>query len=122
MDQRASETSSCSYSDTTIWKRLWSLSIPPIMKVFMWRLCNGALPTKANIGKKIPNFNIECEICGCCIESEVHALLHYPLAIQIWEGCRWAHRLWDEQFRTMRDCLQNVLKVCDNEELGHLWL
>ena len=118
MGQKVSEKGSCSHSDTTIWKKLWSLNIPPRMKVFMWRLCNEALPTKANIGKRLPNFRIECEICGCSIELKVHVLLHCPLAARIWEGNNWKHRLWDEQFRTTRDCLDKALKASDNEELG----
>ncbi|KAJ8431628.1 hypothetical protein Cgig2_029036 [Carnegiea gigantea] len=61
---------SCSHYDITIWKKLWSLNIPPRMKVFMWWLCHAALPTKANLGKRLPNFRMECDIYGCSIESE----------------------------------------------------
>ena len=35
--------------DRKMWKRLWSLNIPPKVRNFMWRACSNILPTKANL-------------------------------------------------------------------------
>jgi hypothetical protein len=41
----------CSYSSrfTDTWKNIWQIRVPNVVKVFVWRACLNALPTKANL-------------------------------------------------------------------------
>ncbi|GLT69089.1 hypothetical protein SLA2020_412680 [Shorea laevis] len=34
------------------WRHLWKLRVPHAAKVFLWRACNNALPTKANLFRR----------------------------------------------------------------------
>jgi len=94
------------------------LNIPPRMKVFTWKLCHGALPTRYNLKKQIRNFSMECAIYCYTAELKVHVLLHCSLATLIWEDSNWQHQFWKEHFRTMWECFECALRVCDHEELG----
>ncbi|KAJ8446311.1 hypothetical protein Cgig2_005842 [Carnegiea gigantea] len=71
-----------------------------------------------NIAKRITNFNMNCLICGFDCESETHILLHCPLAKQIWEGTSFEKRLWQTQFRTIRDCVEKAIGELGEEDLG----
>ena len=84
LSQRLSAQGSSSNPQTDIWKTIWRLDIPSRIRVFTWRLCQGALPTHANIASRIPNHNMCCAICGDLCESEPHILLYCPLAILEW--------------------------------------
>ena len=64
----------------------------------------GALPTKGNIAKRVPAFDVGYAIRGASEDSDVHALLHCPLASTIWEGCKVDNRFWDVNVRTTMDC------------------
>ena len=36
-------------SESNLWKNIWSLKVIPRVKLFLWRACLEALPTKANL-------------------------------------------------------------------------
>lgn len=56
------------------WKNIWRLKVPNKVKVFLWRACSSALPTKVGLHKrKIVNDNL-CEQCWVEAEDEVHAV------------------------------------------------
>jgi hypothetical protein len=45
-----------------VWSVIWNLGVPNPVKLFMWRACNGLLPTKSNLfRRKIMDSNI----CPC---------------------------------------------------------
>ncbi|KAF3444745.1 hypothetical protein FNV43_RR14438 [Rhamnella rubrinervis] len=65
----------CEGSEDTsddIWDRLWKLRIHERLKIFLWRLLSGVLPTNQKIflktGKGVP----ECPLCGAEEESDFH--------------------------------------------------
>jgi hypothetical protein len=35
-----------------VWKTIWTLSVPPVLKNFAWKVCQNILPTKANLFSK----------------------------------------------------------------------
>jgi len=53
-------------------KKVWSLNIPPKIRIFAWRLSYGAIPTKENLTKRISSFNTGYAICSHYLESKVH--------------------------------------------------
>jgi ribonuclease HI len=72
--------------DKDIWKTLWSLGAPNVVKMFIWRACNEVLPTRCNLFQRKA---IENKICPCCeVEDDdaLHALWLCPAAKDVW-GC-----------------------------------
>jgi hypothetical protein len=54
--------------------RIWKMVVPNVIKAFMWRACNKALPTKVNLlGRKIVVGSLYL-ICGLEAETIGHRL------------------------------------------------
>jgi hypothetical protein len=88
VDVEESKGGQCSIpgKDKDIWKTLWSLGAPNVVKMFIWRACNEVLPTRCNLFRRKA---IESKICTCCeVEDEdaIHALWLCPVAKDVW-GC-----------------------------------
>ena len=64
-----------------------------------------ALPTKANIARRIPKFSMQCAICGAVEESDSHIRLHCPMAMEIWNHSGFDRNLWDNNFPSIMDCI-----------------
>jgi hypothetical protein len=45
-----------------VWKAIWSLKVPNLVKLFMWKACNDLLPTKTNLFKRKV---VEAKSCPC---------------------------------------------------------
>ena len=66
---------------------MWHLKIPAKIRIFAWRACTNALPTKLNLNKKGINTSVLCPICEQEVESTLHALVSCVSARQVWD--RW---------------------------------
>ncbi|XP_021748573.1 uncharacterized protein LOC110714373 [Chenopodium quinoa] len=75
----------------TIWKKIWQIQALPRVKVFAWRACQNALPTRRNISYRIKDYDSECCICERDFESTLHALRDCKLARDVWRKSRFAH-------------------------------
>lgn len=60
------------------WRWVWGMDITPEVKVFMWRVMKGILPTTLNLITRFVNVEPECRRCGEQIESTEHALRDCP--------------------------------------------
>jgi len=107
-----------SKADPKWWKKVWSLNIPPRIRIFAWRLSHGAIPTKENFAKRILSFNMGCAVCSHYLESEVHILLQCPLALQVWGRSTMDNNHWAQNFPSMRDCLEQAAAEMDLDQLG----
>lgn len=48
---------------TRVWKVFWSLNIPGVVKMFLWKALNNYLPTKMNLFcRKVVKYHL-CPIC-----------------------------------------------------------
>ena len=70
--------------DRKFWKFLWSLSIPPKVKSFLWRACIGILPTNAMMSQRHLRRDGKCPCCPHENESVEHALWSCPVANDVW--------------------------------------
>jgi hypothetical protein len=71
--------------DKDTWKTIWTLGVPNVVKMFIWRACNEILPTRRNLFRRKA---IEIKACPCCEgeEDAFHALWLCPAAKDVW-GC-----------------------------------
>jgi len=104
--------------DPEWWKKVWSLNIPPRIRIFAWRLSHGAIPTKENLARRISGFNMDCVVYSHYLEPEVHILLQCPLVLQVWGGSTVNSNYWGVSFPSMRDCLEQALATMDIDQLG----
>lgn len=56
------------------WKSIWHLKVPNKVKVFLWRVCSSALPTKVGLHKRKIVDNKICDQCLKEVEDEIHAI------------------------------------------------
>ncbi|KAJ8433977.1 hypothetical protein Cgig2_024682 [Carnegiea gigantea] len=99
---------------------IWSLCLPPCIKPFAWRIYKRILPTNSNLARHMPSWNMNCPICGHHEESDMHALLECPLAVQVWGGSQLNCGILDSKFRNMEDCIASASMMnFDVGKIGH---
>jgi hypothetical protein len=70
-----------------LWKKLWQMHTPPVVKMFLWRACHNALPTKTNLFRRKITMDSLCPICEVEAETIGHVLWGCPAAKAIWNTC-----------------------------------
>ena len=85
MERMASQASSSGGPRNDLWIKIWKLCIPPKVRLFVWRLLRGILPTKVALAKKFPLPNVECVFCGNHAESDTHLFMRCVALKCFWE-------------------------------------
>uniref|UniRef100_A0A2N9EDK8 Reverse transcriptase zinc-binding domain-containing protein n=1 Tax=Fagus sylvatica TaxID=28930 RepID=A0A2N9EDK8_FAGSY len=87
----------CSQMDRerNFWKFLWSLSLPPKIKAFLWRACTGILPTNGLLWSRHMRRDGLCECCKQEVESDGHALWSCMVANDVWLESKLSVHKWD---------------------------
>jgi len=82
---RLSKVNSSALHQTTFnWQlNVWNLSVPPKVKMFLWKLQRRALPVGGNLAIRGITSDLACKRCGG-EESELHILLLCPYAKRVW--------------------------------------
>ena len=63
---------------------IWSLSIPPKIKTFWWRIMHDGLPVAENLRKRNIKIDHACQTCGEHPETQDHMLFQCRVAKEIW--------------------------------------
>jgi hypothetical protein len=69
---------------TQLWKRVWHVRGPPVVRVFLWKACSNILPTKLNLHKRGIVEDSLCPICKQEGESVEHILWTCESARDVW--------------------------------------
>lgn len=80
-----SEEASSSVND--VWRIIWSASVSSRVKLFAWRACIDALPTRLGLSKRVRSMSAACSMCGAMEETAFHAIYECGLAQSVWEVC-----------------------------------
>uniref|UniRef100_A0A2N9F2E6 Enoyl reductase (ER) domain-containing protein n=1 Tax=Fagus sylvatica TaxID=28930 RepID=A0A2N9F2E6_FAGSY len=82
----ASTSFSCS-GENHLWSSIWSASVPPKIRTFMWRACKDILPTQTKLFDKRCIHTFTC--LWCCEEAEAqdHVLWQCEFAQKVWKEC-----------------------------------
>ena len=75
-------------TDRAVWKKIWTLHVPPKVRMFVWRACSNILPTRENLHRRKIKVDPQCEVCCQKTESTGHLLWECPLARNVWALCR----------------------------------
>lgn len=94
------------YDDALCWSKVWSLGVPPKIKIFVWKLALEILPIEANLCKHHVPRHPDCFVCGVTLADSAHVLFFCPSIRYIWKRylCWW--QLKDLLGVGMRDILQ----------------
>lgn len=68
------------------WNLIWTLKLPPKIRIFLWRACANILPTKVALFRRHIAANPYCDRCGLEVESLTHALFVCRDSQDIWRG------------------------------------
>lgn len=120
-DWRRMEVSSSNPS--SLWKQIWKLNVLPRVKVFAWRACHEALPTRKGLSKRVAGYDAVCGVCHCEDESVIHAVRECKLARAIWCESRFEHMLswqccslvdwWDRGFKELdSEGMEEFITLC----------
>jgi hypothetical protein len=75
----AVSSSTMADGERPVWKKLWSLPIPPKVRVFAWRTAHNGLASQVNKKSRKMSVLNTCALCGG-VEDVYHALIQCPHA------------------------------------------
>jgi hypothetical protein len=87
LESRASGESSISSLSSKVWKQLWRLQVPGVVRSFLWRVCTNSLPTRENLFKRGIVQDPLCPLCGLFPETTEHTLWSCESAVAVWMEC-----------------------------------
>lgn len=59
-------------AELPVWSKIWKAQIHERLKVFIWRLCAGDLPTNDTLYRRLGGEEPLCAICVMALESSLH--------------------------------------------------
>lgn len=77
-----------------LWKAIWKIKAPPKVRLFMWKACCSAVPTKENLFRRKCSPSAICPICNSDTESIENAILF----------CNWARVAWFSSALSLKIC------------------
>jgi hypothetical protein len=95
--------SSGAMKENGMWRTIWALDVPHVVKMFSWQACNDLLPTRSNLCKKRVTDDGKCPVCLVEDETTCHVLWKCPATRDVWggdaslfqkcawEGCKFMH-------------------------------
>jgi hypothetical protein len=86
--------SSIRRGNNMLWKGIWNMNSPNVLKNFMWRACKNLLLTKENLMKRKVVEEPLCPICNLEVETTLHVLWDCPASIDVWGA---SHRFFQQK-------------------------
>jgi hypothetical protein len=72
VDRRKDLPGSSHDPNDKLWKEIWRINLPNIIKNFVWRLAKNILPTRDNLCKKGLKIEYVCPFCFNEVETSEH--------------------------------------------------
>lgn len=101
----------------SLWKQVWQAKVLPRVKLFAWRACLDALPTRLGISKRVTGYDGFCGACNKDDESFLHTLRDCVLAREVWGKSALEH-LASRRYFSLVDWWEAAFKELDEEEVG----
>lgn len=97
--------SSSSAAAKTSWRTLiWSLRIPPKVRIFLWRAFNDFIPTELNLLRHHVPTSGNCILCGAFMASSSHCLIFCHRIRKLWKSTPLWIFLKHQQHLSLLDC------------------
>lgn len=79
------ETSCAAAKRTSMWKKVWKLSVKPKVRHFLWKCLNGWLATNGAVKRRGVIIDDTCRRCGLDSESNEHLFFHCEESVLAWK-------------------------------------
>nr|XP_023892398.1 uncharacterized protein LOC112004387 [Quercus suber] len=73
----------------THWSKQWKAKFPKRLKLLIWRIGANAIPTKANLQRRIPYIDQTCSLCNSGEETSTHLFFECNFARALWAAACW---------------------------------
>ncbi|CAN1189558.1 Putative ribonuclease H protein At1g65750 [Linum perenne] len=70
---------------TGTWNALWKCRVPPRIKVMLWRLARGILPTRSALYRRGIQIEDVCGVCNTMFETQWHLFVDCSFARGCWD-------------------------------------
>ncbi|CAN1747772.1 hypothetical protein LINPERHAP1_LOCUS3195 [Linum perenne] len=70
---------------TGTWNALWNCKVPPRIKVMLWRLARGILPTRSALYRRGIQIDDVCGVCNTMFETQWHLFVECSFARECWD-------------------------------------
>lgn len=99
------------------WNVIWNLKAPPKIQNFLWHVCRGCLPTRAQLQSKGVECPVNCVSCNAMVEDLAHVFFHCPFAVQTWQVAGLWHTVMTEiqQSISAEAAIFSLLQTLHNE-------
>lgn len=67
-----------------VWHLIWTLQVPPKVKIFLWLVLHDVLPTKVNLANRKVLSAASCSLCGFSGKTFMQALFYCAFAQRVW--------------------------------------
>lgn len=104
----------------TLWPKIWSLQIPPKIKIFIWCACQDIIPTRGNLAHRHIPVSGDCQFCDAKWESTPHALIFCPLVEVAWTRSPFEHIRESNPHKHLRDILYEAAATLSDEDASLL--
>ena len=74
---------------TTWWKGVWKLSVPMKIRMFVWRVARGWIPTNSSLAKRGIQVDTRCPRCKITSETVFHAIWSCREIKPMWKATSW---------------------------------
>lgn len=100
------------------WKKLWHIDVIPRVKMFLWRACANALPTRTNLCQRGIEIDPMCTVCGEKEETVDHLFTECAPVAQVWYGTMLRIDVQRERISTFREWLWKKMNEFPPEYVG----
>ncbi|KAH9799959.1 reverse transcriptase domain-containing protein [Citrus sinensis] len=110
------DSPSCSITDPSIWKAIWTCLLPEKIKIFMWRAVRNLLPSAENLWSKKVISDPTCQLCKKTMESISHALVDCKMARKVWKIVSCADKVYTFAEQSMSYVLQGMTEMLNRTD------
>ena len=102
------------------WRRIWRLSIPHKVKIFVWRLCRNNVPVRIRLMHKGVRLPITCPVCNADKEHLLHLFFDCRFAENCWQSVDLKYDM--REAYSVSDCLLHESAIAKYEDIVSICL
>ncbi|KAL4367556.1 hypothetical protein GQ457_05G010050 [Hibiscus cannabinus] len=121
IDEASPGPSYVSSQDTTLWRSVWNLKVPPKIRNFVWKVCKNIAPTKDNLVKRFVPISPLCGRCCTEVENIEHVLFFCPYAQAVWRASEFSYSPQKDGFPGFARWWLSMLSLKEKVE-GRDWI